>query len=535
MDLMVVVPIIMLCIYVGIVLFIGVVIPFLNRRKHSTFEEFYTGSKSMPAFVVGMLILVTFYSGSTFTGKLGFVVKYGVVGAYTMPYTVMSGLALYLLAEKVWPLGKKYRLSTLADLMELRYQDKKIKLLTGITGICMNIPWLTMEVITMGMTLNIATNGYLPIPIGSALAMSIIIFYLVKGGVKSVSLVDTFSAILMLIGSCIVFVYIINYFYNGDVSTIWTAVDQVSKDKLILPDNLEIGQWQFWLSWTICGTLGMLAWPSNYMEIYLGKSVKETRKSGIITAFGGMFNLVYIILGFAAVGIVALGYPAASDPQFSLLEMVKLTGNPFIFGLLACFMFALTLGTMDSTLLALSGLFSNDVVTTIKRIKENDENIGEVPGEEAQLRRVTSSGKDDVKRVQKILIGIGIIAYGIGLLELPMMVFIAGYVYEGIIQLIPLVLGGLYWRKSTKQGAYAGFASGMLLFIGMNIIGFKPFGGIFPGIVAVLVNTIVFVVVSSITYEKYKEENEKKYGHIYHDFYEGDALKGHFTNEEAAE
>ena len=40
-----------------------------------------------------------------------------------------TDITMYFLIERVWPIAKKYRLSTLSDIMELRYQNRIVKAL----------------------------------------------------------------------------------------------------------------------------------------------------------------------------------------------------------------------------------------------------------------------------------------------------------------------------------------------------------------------------------------------------------------------
>lgn len=178
------VSICMIMVYLGIVAYIGIIKPKAMAKKNKkgetgqTVEDFLTGSKSMPAFVVGMIMVVTMYSGSTFTGKLGFVVKYGMGGLYSVAYVVIGGVVFYYLAEKVWPLGKKYKLATMSDTVELRYQSKRLKMLSGATAATLNIPWLTLEVTTIGYILQSATGGVISIPMGAFIAIVFITIYL---------------------------------------------------------------------------------------------------------------------------------------------------------------------------------------------------------------------------------------------------------------------------------------------------------------------------------------------------------------------
>ena len=73
------IPFIMIGAYFLILIFLTLRTP--KTTKSSSFEEFYTGSKSMGAIVVGLIMLVTYFSGSTWTGWTGFTASFGVYPA----------------------------------------------------------------------------------------------------------------------------------------------------------------------------------------------------------------------------------------------------------------------------------------------------------------------------------------------------------------------------------------------------------------------------------------------------------------------
>lgn len=207
------IPFVVLGIYVLIIIILAFA-PQKKKTKNS-FEDYYTGSKSFGGFVVALIMLATFYAGSTWTGWQGFVAEYGVFGAYVIPYCVTSGIVIYFMGERVWPLGKKYGLNTMPDLLELRYQSIGLKVLSGFLGVLMDVTVVTTEIVTLGYIVNIATSGYVPVSIGAMGAMTLLALYLIWGGIKSIGRVDTFNGILMVLGSIFVAFFVAYEYYGG--------------------------------------------------------------------------------------------------------------------------------------------------------------------------------------------------------------------------------------------------------------------------------------------------------------------------------
>lgn len=64
--------------------------------------------------------------------------------------------------------------------------------------------------------------------------------------------------------------------------------------------------------------------------------------------------------------------------------------------------------------------------------------------------------------------------------------------------LAPTVLGGIYWKKSTKQGAFWSIILGELTIVLDTFVLNLP-GGIDPGLWGLIVSTITFVIISLFT------------------------------------
>lgn len=467
-----------------------------KTTKSSTFEEFYTGSKSMGAVVVGLVMLVTYFSGSTWTGWTGFTASFGVFGAYCIPYSVSAGVIMYLIAGKVWPLGKKYQLSTLADLYELRYRSTGLKILSGAIGAIMNVTWITMEIVTIGYIINIATSGTVSNAVGSLIGVIFMAGYTLWGGVKSVSSVNTFQSVLMVVGSIAVVAFLI-YSNYGSISHMFEIVAQVAPESLTLPGPGGTGTDAQWFSFVFLCSIGVLCYPSLYLKMYLGKSTNEVKKSAIFNAAGGFWSITFILAGFAIIAYPTVSGLTISNPEEGMLLMLQNSGNMFIFGLTCIFILAACMGTVDGTLLSISGILASDVLEGFRRIGRKEPPVGE-PG---YVRKNEAANSTKVVfQTRVIIVVIAVCAYLITLFDLPLLVLVAMINYQGIAQLFIPLVGAVLWKKATKTGAYAGLISGFGMTIVLMVAGINP-GGLLPGVPGVAVGATAFILVSLATYK----------------------------------
>lgn len=436
------VPAVMMGIYIVIVFILSykatITARLKKRHKDRTFEEFYTGGKSMSAIVVGLVTIVTFYSGTTFTGRVGFVYHFGAVGLTSLFSCSAVGLVMFFLSEKVWPLSKKYRLSTLSDMLELRYQSKFVKMMTAIIIVCFNIIWLITEIRTPGYTVNIASGGIISTTLGAAVIFTIIVVYVCTGGIRSVAAVDSFSSAIMLAGSIIAIVYIVTYYYGGSFTEIFSAAVAVKPSIATVGSGVSFGM-PYWISSVFLGTLVMLVYPSNFMSICMAKSVGAVKRSALATALSGPWLIVYCIFAFAALGLSSRGI-VIHEPQAALLEMLSYTGNELMLGLTTTFILAACLGTLDSTLISLSALVSNDIITNGRNIAVKEPCIG-ATGDSVRVidARTAQNARREVFLTRVLVVVLGVIAFCLSLTQLPLLVLLTNYATNGLVQIVPAI------------------------------------------------------------------------------------------------
>lgn len=289
---------------------------------------------------------------------------------------------------------------------------------------------------------------------------------------------------------------------------------QYEPEKFTLIGTEGYGTAQHWFSFAVICTLGAMCWPELYMKMYVGKGVNETRFTGILSAAAGVWCVFFLITGFAAIGIEYIGLEGFEDPQSSLLLMVYRTGNFVVFGLVAVFILAASAATVDGILLADAGAFTNDVIYGFKRLTSKAPKIGT---HEYKTSDIMMSQKTVVMLTRIIIVVIAILALIVSQMNIPMLVFLIVMNYQGVALLFPVLVGGVFWKGATSTGALAGLSSGIVLTVILLIANVEILGFI-PGVWGVLLDLIVFVVVSLMTKDKNKDPE------ILEDFFPSDHM-----------
>ena len=367
--------------------------------------------------------------------------------------------------------------------------------------------------------MNLASGGAIATEIGSAIAFAIIILYVATGGVHSVSMVDSFSACVMLGGSLVVLGYLVNFFFNGSFVDMFQSADTAAQmlyagqtqESIFVLANYNL---PYWISNIVLGMIVMLVYPSNFMSICLAKDVREVKKSSLATSASGIWLSIYAIFGVVVLGAVAKGY-MVSDPEAGILELCSMAGSPLMLGLAAA------LGTLDSTLISLSGLVSNDLITNMVKLKNHEPTIGADGGETLATidTRVQRDAKKEVRMTRIIVVVLGVIAFCFSLTDLPLLTLLTDMATNGMSLVVPTVAAGLFWKKATPQGAIASMVTAEAVYLGLYASGVRyVWGGFFLGFPAIAVGIVVMIVVSLATQDKYYKAHAAQQG-VFEDFF----------------
>ena len=377
----------------------------------------------------------------------------------------------------------------------------------------MDVTVVTTEIVTIGYVVNVATSGRVSVTLGAMVAMTLLALYLIWGGIKSIGRVDTFNGIFLVLGAIFV-AFFVSYLYYGGVSEVFEVALRHEPEKFTLIGTEGYGTAQHWFSFAVICTMGAMCWPEVYMKLYVGKGVNETRFTGILSAAAGVWCVFFLITGFAAIGVEYIGLEGFEDPQSSLLLMVYRSGKLVVFGMVAAFILAASISTVDGILLADAGAFTNDVIYGIKRLSSKAPHIGT---REYRTSDVMMSQKTIIMLTRIIIVVIATLALIVSQMDIPMLVFLIVMNYQGVALLFPILMGGLFWKRATATGALAGLGSGIILTVILLIADIEILGFI-PGIWGVLLDIVVFVIVSLMTGEKNKNPE------ILEDFFPGEHM-----------
>jgi SSS family solute:Na+ symporter len=460
-------------IYGGIITFLGL---YAKKFELRTAEDYFIASRSIGGVVLAFTMALSVMSGLAYYGYPASMYREGI-GIFAGTGGFIAGLMFAIFGSKLWKLGKLYGFITPSDFLEDRFYSHFYGTFVAILMIIGIIPYMALQIKVMGVGINVVTRGYISFEGGILLMTFFIALHIILGGMRSIAWHDTFHGILgILILFTLIGWIIFHQFPGGLVQA--TNIVLVEKPSVLgHPGPRGTFTWSGTLAYALTGAVATFVWPHIIIRSFAAKS-KEVFKINAV-----LIPLIYVLVFSCLLIIGVILGPALFGGKLTDMQSEEIVPMMFreytplwlaILGLVGLLAFAGS--TADSFALVGSSIITKDVLQ--KNIK----------------RRISENKAVAFGRffVLVIMILAGCIAA-----TSPAFFITFGYDFASpaFAQILPAVIFSLYWKRATKEGALAGTMTGAIIVI---LTLHSPFG-IHPIIWSLAFNVLVFIIVSFMT------------------------------------
>ncbi|MDR2257613.1 MAG: sodium:solute symporter family protein, partial [Treponema sp.] len=418
-----------------------------GKLKERSIEEFAVGNRGLGWIIVLFVMMGILITASTFASWFSWAVFEGLIVQYLLIYSTLGFLFSYIFAKRIWVWGRKFGLLTQPDYVELRYRSRPLTLLFAAAAILIEAPWVVMEFAAMGLLMNALTYGALNVKLGVLIIGVVVVSYILYSGMRAIAVTELIQGIVSSVVIAAGLILIVYKLWGG-FGPLFRVVAETA------PENLTISyggaySYEYWSSIIITGSLGIMGWASFFSRIYTSKSVLDIKRVSFWSAL-----LSFIFAGILM--IVALGsviFPEiveAADTETAFFVLADKAFGPWFLGFAGIVVVAAGM-SMVSVIMNCHGVIIAE--NFIKPFR----------------KKVSSEARMNIARWS--LLVYSVIAIGIALLDLPNLYSIALVAYEGITQIVPMLVFSLYWKRSNKYGALGGFIAGLAISIVISALG----------------------------------------------------------------
>jgi len=441
--------------YLLVALAVGLVAYRLTER---TAEDFYLASRTFGTVVLLFTVFATLLSAFTFFG--GPDNAYSLGPEWILVMGLMDGLIFavlwYVIGYKQWLLGQREGYVTLGELLDDRFNSRRIRGLVAGVSLFWLFPYVMLQQIGAGAAIEGLTAGAVPFWGGATLITVFMIVYVALAGMRGIAWTDTLQGLFMLAMIWLAFGWVL-LAVDGGIGTINAGLQANAPEFFALGGGAYTPQ--FMLTFAISIALGVTMFPQINQRFFAAKSERVLKRT--FTLWPILVLLLFVpafLLGSWAAGLGIEANVAAGE---SVLPVLLETYTPTWFAaLVIAGAIAAMMSSSDSMLLSGSSYFTRDLYRPFVDPGVSDRR-------EDQLGRIGVV----VFAVSALLASLWAQGGGIGAATVgSLLVDIGDLAFGGFAQLAGPVLLALYWSGITRAGMLAGILVPQGLYLAFNFL-----------------------------------------------------------------
>lgn len=426
------------------------------------------GKSIINSAYVYALSLAVYCTAWTYYGSVGRATTNGIefLSIYIGP--TLAAVLFWPVLQKIIRICKTHRINSIADLISIRY-GKNFSIAILVTVLCVLgvIPYIALQLKAISSSIHIVTGTdgmetslqrfYVDDTFYITLILSL---FIILFGTRSIDASEkheglvaaiAFESVIKLIAFLTAGVFIVYVIFNGLGDIFQQAMAREELKKLFVIDgNTSYGSW---IGLMVVSMLAVIFLPRQF-QVSVVENVEEKHLNKASWLFPLYLLLINIFVFPIALGgnIVFAGSAVNADTYVLALPIKYGMTFLSIFVFIGGFSAASSMIIVDT--IALSTMMSNNIATPLflsaKKFKPATE--GGFIRSLINIRRISI-----IVILALAYIYDKTIAQNLSLVSIGLVSFVA------VSQFAPAVLGGIYWKDASKNGAIAGMTVGFVI------------------------------------------------------------------------
>lgn len=442
-------------------------------RVHNT-RDFAIAGRGLPFYMVTATVFATWFGSETVLGIPATFLKEGLHGVVADPF----GASMCLILVGLFFAAPLYRMNllTIGDFYKKKF-GRSVEVLTTIAIVISYLGWVGAQITALGLVFNVVSDGEISKLAGMWIGSGTILIYTFFGGMWAVAVTDFLQMIIIVLGML---------YIGGSVS------DMVGGVGVVVNHAMSAGKFDFWPTLDLKEIIAFAAaWVTMMFgsipqqDVFQRVQSSKTEKIAIwATVFGGclyfLFAFVPMFLAYSATMIdpeMVKGL-IDDDPQMILPTLVMQHAPMFAQVMFFGALLSAIKSCASATLLAPSVTFTENILKPMLGDKLSDRRLLHA------MRSVT------------VVFTILVTIYAMNSKASIFKMVENAYQITLVAAFIPL-LAGVYWKRSTNQGALAAIFCGLSVWLAILIFGpedpFFPaqFAGLFASAFGMIVGSLL--------------------------------------------
>jgi solute:Na+ symporter, SSS family len=414
------------------------------------------------------------YTTFSFLGASGWAYSRGGPTLYILAYITLAYVASFYILPQIWEVGRKYSLQTESDFFERRYRSKYLGAFVSVVGVAFIIPYLQLQLTGLGIIVEVASFEAIRRTAAMVIAGVLVAAFVFVSGVRAVAWVSILKDALLLIAALSIGIGV-PYIYFGGVGPMFAALARAKPDHLVMPGATKDMGHTWYISTVLLASFGAYMWPHTFGASLSAKSGNTLRRNAVVMPLYTLTLALIFFVGFAATMIV----PGLSNGDLALLIVVRKSFPAWFLGLIGGAGALTAMVPAAILILTAATLFVKNFCRSVFSPAMTDNQVAKFA------------------KVMVVVVTVASLYFAIYSSTTLVSLLLLGY--AGVTQFFPGVVLGLYWRRVTMIGVFAGMVVGVATVAFLVVSARDPFIGLNAGFFGLCLNFVVIGLVSLLT------------------------------------
>jgi len=325
------------------------------RVKKDTTDDYLVAGRGMHPALAALSAVSTWNSGYMFIGFIGFIFLSGYSALWISLVSTIGQLVAWIwLYKYIQKEGRERNLRSLSSLVSSKTGAPEAKIAAALSVFFLSI-YAAAQLTAGGVALK-SMLGWSEIT-GILIGFVLVVAYCYAGGIRASIWTDAAQSCVMIVGSTILCVVALGEV--GGLSGLHNTLADINPNMVnVFPSGLKFGV-TLWIAAFFLGGLGVAGQPQVVSRIMTLKDDRD-RKQAMVWFFVWQtpFIALMFLIGLACRAI----FPEmlAEDAETGLPKLAQ-SLNPILGGVILASIFAATMSTADSQVLACTAAITDDV------------------------------------------------------------------------------------------------------------------------------------------------------------------------------
>lgn len=460
---------------ISAIVIIGSLVGFSARyRRQMDLEQWACAGRGLGLVLVWLLMAGEMFTAYTFLGASGWAYSRGAPVLYVVGYWPLGCVVGFFILPLIWEVGRKHRLQTQADFFQVRYGSKLLAGLVALVGVASLVPYLQLQLTGLGLIVEEASYGGIHRTPAMIIGFALVAAFVFVSGVRGVAWVSIIKD-LLLICAAVFIGFAVPHIYFGGIGGMFAALARSKPAHLVLPGSTpNLGRaWYF--STVLVSALSFYMWPHFFAATFTAKNGQILRRNAMLMPLYALALPLMLFVGFTAVLVL----PGLSNGDLSVLLMVRKAFPPWFLGVIGGAGALTAMVAAAIQLLCGATLYAKNLIRPLLAPQMTEPQV-------ALLSKLIV-----------LLLTTGAVLLAIYSSMSLMSMFLLGV--NGVAQIFPGVLLGLFSKRVTTAGVFAGVFTGIVIAATLTLTNRDPFHGFNAGFIAMCINFAITIAVSAVT------------------------------------